>query len=139
MSERYCFAESAPFIPNISKLSDAKLTYSLYRDAHGISALQKPDKLYLENTNLMYLFREKETDTGTIRETFLANQLAYAHRLEFSVSGDFLVDGRYTIEVGGKSKTHGQIQGVPDAYIAADDLEYGNDRKIPLWLFGFLY
>lgn len=150
-------SESAPFIPNISKLSDriglnrhtllaylqylsdAKLTYSLYRDAHGISALQKPDKLYLENTNLMYLFRGKETDTGNIRETFLANQLSYAHRLEFSVSGDFLVDGQYTIEVGGRSKTRRQIQGVPDAYIAADNLEYGNDRKIPLWLFGFLY
>jgi predicted AAA+ superfamily ATPase len=150
-------SESAPFIPNISKLSDriglnrhtllaylqylsdAKLTYSLYRDAHGISALQKPDKLYLENTNLMYLFRRKETDTGNIRETFLANQLSYAHKLEFSGSGDFFVDGQYTIEVGGKNKTRRQIQGVPDAYVAADNLEYGNDRKIPLWLFGFLY
>jgi len=150
-------AESAPFIPNISKLSDriglnrhtllaylqylsdAKLTYSLYRDIHGITALQKPDKLYLENTNLMYLFKGIDTDTGNIRETFLANQLSYAHRLEFSGSGDFFVDGQYTIEVGGKSKTRRQIQGVPDAYIAADNLEYGNDRKIPLWLFGFLY
>jgi len=150
-------SESAPFIPNISKLSDriglnrhtlltylqylsdAKLTYSLYRDIHGITILQKPDKLYLENTNLMYLFRGMETDAGNLRETFLANQLSYAHRLEFSGSGDFFVDGQYTIEVGGKGKTRKQIQGVPDAYVAADNLEYGNDRKIPLWLFGFLY
>jgi len=150
-------AESAPFIPNISKLSDriglnrhtlltylqylsdAKLTYSLYRDIHGITILQKPDKLYLENTNLMYLFKEREIDAGNLRETFLANQLSYAHRLEFSRSGDFFVDGQFTIEVGGKNKTRRQIQGVPDAYIAADNLEYGIDRKIPLWLFGFLY
>lgn len=150
-------AESAPFIPNISKLSekidvhrhtllsymhylhDAKLIYSLYRDAHGVNALQKPDKLYLENTNLMYLFKGESSDSGNIRETFLANQLSYSHNVAYSESGDFLIDGRYTIEVGGKNKTRKQIQHVPDAYIAADNLEYGYDRKIPLWLFGFLY
>ena len=150
-------SESAPFIPNISKLSEriginrhtllrylqylheAKLILCLYRDVHGISALQKPDKLYLENTNLMYLLKNVQPDIGTIRETFLANQLSYEHELEYSEVGDFLVDGRFTIEVGGKNKTRAQIKTVPDAYIAADNLEYGHDRKIPLWMFGFLY
>jgi len=70
---------------------------------------------------------------------YLANQLSYSHNVAYSESGDFLIDGRYTIEVGGKNKTRKQIRHVPDAYIAADNLEYGYDRKIPLWLFGFLY
>lgn len=149
-------SESAPFIPNISKLSEriginrqtllaylhylaeAKLIRSLYKDAHGVSALQKPDKLYLENTNLMYLFKGSHVDIGAVRETFLANQLSYTHEIAFSESGDFLVDGRYTIEVGGRNKTRKQIQNVVDSYIAADSLEYGHDKKIPLWLFGFL-
>ncbi|MFA6508549.1 MAG: AAA family ATPase [Treponemataceae bacterium] len=150
-------SESAPFIPNISKLSDriginrqtllsylqyfseAKLIQLLYKESHGIGALQKPDKLFLENTNLMYLFRGSNADTGNVRETFLANQLSYSHKLTFSDSGDFFVDEHYTIEVGGKNKTRKQIQKIDDAYIAADNLEYGYDQKIPLWLFGFLY
>lgn len=74
-----------------------------------------------------------------MRETFIANQLSYAHELAFSETGDFLVDGKYTIEVGGKNKTRRQIQNLAEAYIAADNLEYGNDHKVPLWLFGFLY
>jgi len=153
----HIISESAPFIPNISKLSEriginrhtllaylrylheAKLILCLYRDAHGISALQKPDKLYLENTNLMYLLKDARPDIGTVQETFLANQLSYGHELEYSETGDFLVDGQYTIEVGGKNKTRAQIKTASDAYIAADNLEYGNDRKIPLWMFGFLY
>ncbi|HUW69835.1 MAG TPA: hypothetical protein VMX33_06345 [bacterium] len=112
---------------------------SLFKRTHGSGALQKPDKLYLENTNLMYLFKGSAVDAGNIRETFVANQLAYTHELAFSEAGDFLVDGKFTIEVGGKNKTRKQIQDLTEAYIAADNLEYGNDRKIPLWLFGFLY
>ncbi|MDR3201484.1 MAG: AAA family ATPase [Spirochaetales bacterium] len=150
-------SESAPFIPNVSKLAEriginrqtllsyiryleeARLTRNLYKEAQGISALQKPDKLFLENTNLMYLFQGSRPDTGNVRETFLANQLAYKHRIEFPPAGDFLVDGKYTIEVGGKSKTQKQITGLKNAWVAADDIEYGYDKKIPLWLFGFLY
>jgi len=87
----------------------------------------------------MYLFQGSRPDTGNVRETFLANQLAYEHRIEFPPAGDFLVDGKYTIEVGGKSKTQKQITGLKNAWVAADDIEYGYDKKIPLWLFGFLY
>ncbi|MDR0877582.1 MAG: AAA family ATPase [Treponema sp.] len=150
-------SESAPFIPNISKLSEriginrqtllsyirnleeAHLTRSLFKQAQGISALQKPDKLFLENTNLMYLFKGSNWDTGNVRETFLANQLAYTHKIEFPPEGDFLVDGIHTIEVGGKRKTRKQLGEISNGYIASDDIEYGYDRKIPLWLFGFLY
>jgi hypothetical protein len=153
----YVISESAPFIPNINKLSEriglnrqtllyylfylneAHLTYSIYKDASGISILQKPDKLFLENTNLMYTFRGKEMNEGNARETFFANQLRYRYLLEFPVQGDFLVDRKYTFEIGGKGKDKHQIQNLPDAYIASDNIEYGFDNKIPLWLFGFLY
>lgn len=150
-------SESSPFIPNISKLSEriglnrqtlltylyylneAHLTYSIYKDAHGISMLQKPDKLFLENTNLMYTLRGENMDPGNVRETFFVNQLRYKYLVEFSVLSDFLVDRKYTFEVGGRRKGKQQIQNLPDAYIVADNIEYGFHNKIPLWLFGFLY
>ncbi|MDX9784586.1 MAG: AAA family ATPase [Spirochaetia bacterium] len=150
-------AESAPFIPNISKLSErmlihrqtllsylqylgeSKLTHSLFRNTQGIKALQKPDKLYLDNTNLAYLFRGDRADIGTLRETFLLNQLAKDHGVTYTQAGDFLVDDSTTIEVGGKNKTGRQIKGSAEGFIAADNLEYGFGRKVPLWLFGFLY
>jgi len=150
-------SESAPFIPNITKLSEriglnrqtlltylyylneAHLTYSIYKDAHGISMLQKPDKLYLENTNLMYTMKGENMDIGNARETFFVNQLRNKHLVEFSVPSDFLVDRKYTFEIGGRGKGKQQIQNLPYAYIAADNIEYGFHNKIPLWLFGFLY
>jgi len=150
-------AESSPFIPNISKLSErilihrqtllsylqflgeSKLTHSLFRNTQGIGALQKPDKLYLDNTNLAYLFRGEQADIGALRETFLLNQLAKDHAVTYTQTGDFLVDSLTTIEVGGKNKTRRQIKDVAEGYIAADTIEYGFGRKVPLWLFGFLY
>jgi predicted AAA+ superfamily ATPase len=154
-------AESSPFVPNISKLSEriginrqtlitylhylqeAALTRNLFRNVSGISILQKPEKLYLENTNLMYAFMNKNVDTGNVRETFLANQLAEGHKIEYPETGDFLVDSQYLIEVGGKNKTGKQLQQTvvksQNAFIAADTIEYGYGNKIPLWLFGFLY
>jgi hypothetical protein len=87
----------------------------------------------------MYLSKNSVPDKGTLRETFLANQLSFGHELHYPESGDFLVDRKYTIEAGGKKKSGEQIKGLKDAYIAADGIEYGHGRKIPLWLFGFLY
>ena len=76
---------------------------------------------------------------GSVRETFAANQLGYQYSLEYTTAGDFLVEGTYTLEVGGRKKGKAQIEGIPNAYILADDIEYGNGNKIPLWLLGFLY
>jgi predicted AAA+ superfamily ATPase len=150
-------SESVPFIPNVSKLSErigvnrntfitylyylqeANLTRNLYRDASGITQLQKPDKIYLENTNFQYALAPTNTEVGAVRETFLANQLGYQFRIDYTEQGDFLIDQNYTIEVGGKGKRKQQIQEIPNVYIAADDLEYGSGTKIPLWMFGFLY
>jgi hypothetical protein len=87
----------------------------------------------------MYLLGSNTPDVGNCRETFVANQIAQVAGIQFSEQSDFLVDSLYTIEVGGKNKTRKQLQGLEDAFIASDDIEYGYGKKIPLWLFGFLY
>jgi uncharacterized protein len=147
-------AESVPFVPNVSKLSEKiginratllsylhylqeiGLTLNLFKEAYGISRLQKPSKIYLDNTNLIFTLSPNE---GNIRETFFANQLSYRHQLRYTEKGDFLVDDQFVFEIGGKSKSHRQIQELSNAFIIADDIEYGFKNKIPLWLFGFLY
>lgn len=149
-------AESAPFKPNISALSnkiginretllaylhhlsECGLTRHLYREGKGISRLQKPDKVYLDNTNLAYTLRPSQPDTGTIRETYFANQLAYQHKLSYPKTGDFLVDGQHLFEIGGPGKSGRQL---PDTsgFLALDNIEFGYQNRIPLWLFGFLY
>jgi transposase len=61
------------------------------------------------------------------------------HRVTSSRFGDFTIDDAITFEIGGPSKTAEQIKGIPNAYIAADGIKGGTGKKIPLWLFGFLY
>ena len=152
----YMIAVSAPMKPNISKLSAAievsRQTISQYLDylkhaalvnlvrsakrGHGL--LTKPEKVLLHNTNLAYTIAEENWHTGTIRETFFVNQISQHHDILAPDRGDFLVDETWTIEVGGQNKDHRQIAGIDNAYIAADDIETGQDQRVPLWLFGFL-
>ncbi len=102
--------------------------------------MQKPDKIYLENTNLMAALSVGEMNSGTMREAFIVNQLRQQHRVEYATSqADFLVDGKYTLEVGGKSKDGSQIAGQPNAFVVADNVEYAAGNRIPLYAFGFLY
>ena len=121
-------------------LDRAKLIHLLYSDNDSIKKLQKPDKIYMENTNLLYALTFKDVNKGTLREVFMVNQLSYLHRVEYCTrSADYTIDSKYTIEVGGKSKDGKQIAGSKKAFIAADDIEYSAGNKIPLWAFGFLY
>ena len=149
--------ESVPFTPNITKISskiginratllaylhyleEAELTIHLNNESGGLSKLQKPTKLYLNNTNLMFILQNDSVNIGTLREIFFANQLKYKHTLSLPQFGDFLIDNKYIIEIGGKDKSFKQIEGIENAYVAADDIEFGFGNKIPLWLFGFLY
>lgn len=149
--------ESAPFIPNITQLAakigisrqtlliylkyleDAKLINQLYKKSRGLSVLEKPEKILMENTNLIELFNGENANTGSRRETFVLNQLLHSHKVDFSEESDFFVDSKYTFEVGGKNKKRKQIQEIPDSYIIADDIEFGTDRRIPIWLLGFMY
>ncbi len=130
----------ATLLAYLQYLDRAKLIRLLYSDLSSLKKLQKPDKLYLENPNLLYTLSLQGVNKGTLREVFMANQLAYGHRLEYSShSADYTVDGTYTIEVGGKSKDGKQVARLDKAFIAADDMEYAVGNKIPLWAFGFLY
>lgn len=150
-------AESVPFIPNISKLSqkinlnratllsyfhyldEIGLTRNLFRETHGISRLQKPAKVWLENTNLAYLLSRENANQGNLRETFFANQMGYRHYLLYTEKGDFLVDEKYTFEIGGSTKTNKQLESLTNAYVVKDSIEFGFGNAIPLWLFGFMY
>ncbi len=145
-----------PYIPNLNKLAqqagttrDSLLKYLhllhnahilkwISRDSYGINFMNKPEKLYLDNTNIAYALANN-TDLGTLRETFFLNQVSAVNSVTYPKTGDFFVDGKYLIEVGGKSKNYKQISGINNSYIAADDIENGFGNKIPLWLFGFLY
>ncbi len=123
----------------LQHLSNARLINLLYSSEDNIKKLQKPDKIFIENPNMAAAISLSGINAGTMRECFMVNQLRQSHRVEYSRVGDLLVDGRHTIEIGGRSKDGHQIADIPDAYIAADDIEYAYGNKIPLWAFGFLY
>jgi len=149
-------ADSVPFKPNIAalarkldlsrdsvyqyiyKLRDARLLNTLSSEGKGGSTLQKPDKIFLENSNLSFALVEKP-DIGNVRETFVLNQLLNSGvTVSLPSKGDFLADG-LTIEVGGKSKSENQVRHLDNYLIAADNIEIGGRNKAPIWLFGFLY
>lgn len=154
----YLLSSHLPYIPNISKLSEqietssrnstlayldylerARITSNLKTIAKGNNYLVKPNKIYLENTNLMCALNYGQQNDGTIRETFFNHQLGIIHQVNTSKVADFLVDDTYTFEIGGKNKKQTQIRGVENAIIASDRMEVGFGNKIPLYLFGFMY
>lgn len=153
----YIISESVPFTPNISKLAEkletsrntvlkildmlqqAQILNLLYQSVHGISFLQKPEKIYLQNPNLAFALSSSEPNVGNLRETFFMNQMQVSHQVTLPKFGDFMVDDQYVFEIGGPNKTAQQIQGIPNAYLALDQIKIGSGNKIPLWLFGFLY
>src|ERR1035437_5080337 len=148
---------SVPFKPNMNALSvrtgitlntmknyiqwlnDAQLLQLLFVPEKGINSLNKPEKIYLNNSNLMYNLADENANIGNIRETFLYNQLNVNYKINASKVSDFLVIDKYTLEVGGKNKTQKQIETVENAFVVKDDIEIGSGNVIPLWLFGFLY
>lgn len=123
----------------LAHLNRAGLINLLYSDCQNLKRMQKPDKIYMENTNLLHALALTPVESGTVRETFFVNQLSYQHTVEYGRKADFVIDRKYTIEVGGQSKDGKQIANVSNSYIAADGIEYSFGNKIPLWLFGFLY
>lgn len=101
--------------------------------------MNKPDKVYLDNTNLLLALAATNANEGNIRETFFANQMSVSYLLNTSVQGDFLVNDKYIFEIGGKNKSFNQIKDLENAFLAIADIETGHGNRIPLWLFGFLY
>ncbi|MBK8392899.1 MAG: ATP-binding protein [Saprospiraceae bacterium] len=153
----YVVSQAVPYKPNIAKLSrdvevsratiltylsymqDAKLIRMMSYDVHGDSLLTKPEKLFFDNTNMMFAIGHGYANTGSERETFFLNQVGLSNTLTYSDIGDFRINDKYIIEVGGSKKDKKQIADLPNAFIAADMIETGFDNKIPLWLFGFIY
>jgi hypothetical protein len=121
-------------------LGDAKVLNLLYSEKKKIGKLSKPDKVYLENPNIMYALAPTKVEIGTLRETFAVGCLTESHNVEYGkAQGDFLVDSKYTFEIGGRSKDFSQIAGIKDSYIFADDWDMPDGAKLPLWMLGFLY
>ena len=121
-------------------LGDAKVLNLLYSDKKKIGKLSKPDKVYLENPNILYALTPTKAEIGTLRETFAICSLSDSHSVEYGkAQGDFKVDGKYTFEIGGRSKGFSQIAGVENSYIFADDWDMPDGAKLPLWMLGFLY
>ncbi len=150
-------ASNVPFQPNISLLAKAldlnrntllnylglmdiaEITHSLFSSGSFYGKLSKPQKILLAHPNLSFSLDLSGSNSGGIRESFFVNQLRQSHKVELSAKADFLVDEKFTFEVGGQGKSWKQITGIPDSYLVIDDTEAGYGKKIPLWLFGFIY
>lgn len=150
-------AASAPFKPNVSKISEktglhrqtvlqylqylekARMIRLINQPDKYISRLQKPDKIYLDNTNLAYALNPEMVNSGSLRETFALSQLSVKHEISLHDQADFLADHQIVIEIGGKNKETRQIRNLEKAFIFQDNIEIGHQKKIPLWLLGFLY
>ena len=124
----------------MKNLGDANLLNLLYSEKKSVGKLTKPDKVYLENTNLAYALSPSKVEIGTMRETFAITHLSENHLVEYGKDmGDFMVDSKYRFEIGGKDKTFKQIANLPHSYIFADDIDAPSSTKLPLWMLGFLY
>jgi len=154
----YIISTSVPFTPNIAKLAEqmetsrirllemldmlerAQLICNLRSATKGISLMSKPQKIFLHNTSLIAALADGAPNIGNLRETFLFTQLTGAnHQVNHPKKGDFIVDQKMLIEVGGRNKSRDQIQTAHDAWLAVDNIEYCTNRRMPLRLFGFLY
>ena len=150
-------SSSVPFSPDLNKLAeltevgdqrtlktylkyleDCGLIMGLSRSGRGLRELEKPEKIYLNNPNLIYSLAP-DSEIGAIRETFFLNMVGTRHRANAPHKGDFLVDETYLFEIGGRNKDFSQIKDISNSFLVVDDIEKGFGRKIPLWLFGFLY
>lgn len=153
----FLVANALPYQPNVSKLSgdlevarntimlylnylqDAKLFNLLNAKSNSESNLAKPEKVYLHHPNLMYAIGSSVVQSGTVRESFFFNQVGNVYEVSASPQSDFLVENEFTFEIGGLNKGRKQLKGLSEAYVAADNLEIGSEKTIPLWMFGFLY
>ncbi|MDR0604071.1 MAG: AAA family ATPase [Bacteroidales bacterium] len=150
-------AKKVPFTPNITDLANevgvsrnsllnfltllerAGLVNLLTDNSKGLNVLAKPEKIYLNDSNLVFAFEPNKPNIGNIRETFFFNQLKVKNQVNYTKQTDFVINGDYFFEIGGKNKGHEQLTGLQNAFLALDDLEYGFGNKIPLWLFGMMY
>ena len=153
----YVIAQQVPFKPNISSLAiktsihrntlnnylyyleQAKILTLLFPAGNSTAVLQKPEKIFLNNTTLLAALAEQKPNIGSVRETFFLSQLQPLHKVQLPIQGDFYVNDSYTFEVGGKGKGQKQLEALENAWVVKDDIEYPMLKTIPLWMFGLLY
>jgi len=122
----------------LNALDRAGLLALVRAKGESLKNLSKPEKIYCDNTNLMYALVPR-VDVGVERETFFFNQLRKGHETVYTGVGDFVVDDRYTFETGGPGKGFDQIKDLPDSFVVQGGIEIGQGNRIPLWLFGLMY
>jgi predicted AAA+ superfamily ATPase len=152
-------AASVPFTPDLARLrrvleiaddrtlktylrhlEDAGLIMALHRSTGGLRAMEKPEKIYLGDPNQVHaLCTPAQANVGNVRETFFCRLTSEVGRVNAAAKGDFQLGQDVLVEVGGRGKSDRQVRGERSAYLALDDIEVGVARRIPLWLFGFLY
>ncbi|MBO7093842.1 MAG: ATP-binding protein [Spirochaetia bacterium] len=150
-------SKASPCVPNVASLAshigvarqtllsylkhleEGNLIVLLYKGARGTGSLVKPDRLYLENSNLMHDLMDHEAAPSDSLETFVLNQLKKDHDIKLTASGDFLVDDRHTFRMCSGNRKQKRAKDEGNSYIIADDIEIGSGRLIPVWLLGFLY
>lgn len=121
-------------------LSKADLLNLLYSDVASVKKMQKPDKLYLSNPNLLYALAKDDSDEGNMRETFVMSQIAPFYSISYGKeAGDFVFDEKWRVEVGGARKGFKQIADRPNSFVLADNIEFPSGNRLPLWLTGFIY
>jgi len=153
----YILAQSVPFKPNMVKLAEqvgvarntlfsylsyleeAELLFLLHSEGTGNKLMQKPEKIFLHNPNLLHALSSVKTEIGTLKEIFFLNQVSKLHKVAYSEKGDFLVNDSSIFEIGGRNKDFSQIADLPNSFLALDDIEFSVGNRIPLYLFGFLY
>ncbi len=126
-------------IPNyLLYMEKAGMIGQLRDETGGMRGLGKTEKVYLDNTNIIYALSGENANIGNVRETFFYNQTRLTQDVTSSKVADFTI-GKYTFEVGGLKKSHKQIKNVPNSFVVRDDTEHANGDIIPLWAFGLLY
>lgn len=150
-------SQQVPFKPNIKKLSEkinihrntfgnylffleeARLIRLLSSSGHSIATLQKPEKVFINNTTMIHALSNQSPSIGNLRETFVFSQIAVKYKVSQPKTGDFEIDEKYVFEVGGAKKGRKQISDLKNAFVISDDIEYPVSNAIPLWILGFLY
>ncbi len=156
----YFFATAQPGTVNVNRLANSlKKDYTTIADyvqilrdtgllrfllinKQGHALVRHAEKIYLDNPNLVYALNDEigqEPIVGQIRELFVISSLQNAgYHVFYTKEADIEWNG-YLFEIGGKSKTSTQLQGIRNGYLIKDDILFGDKQTIPLYLFGFLY
>lgn len=151
-------ASSVPFMPQMNKLKniievgdertlktylkyleDAGLIRMVMQASKKMRKIEIPEKIYLNNSNQLYAISANAQNVGTVREVFFLSMLSHDHKVTIPQNGDFLIDNNIVFEIGGKNKGWEQVKTEKNAYLVLDEIEKGIAKKIPLWVFGFLY